>query len=111
MFSFPPLLPDMLESTVAGFGLERPMVGIHIRRTDKVSRSLNIKQEPTLISKKSGWHRGSIPSCGGVHEVCGGVVQVGQSFPFDCFSSAYHVQPFDILLIQALRADAYLEDP
>jgi len=31
-----PHLAEMLESTVAGFGVEHPIVGIHIRRTDKV---------------------------------------------------------------------------
>ena len=33
-------LVDMLQSTVNGFGMERPMVGIHIRRTDKVHKSM-----------------------------------------------------------------------
>ena len=33
-------LVDMLQSTVNGFGMERPMVGIHIRRTDKVNKSM-----------------------------------------------------------------------
>ena len=41
------LVLDMLESTVAGFGLERPMVGVHIRRTDKVDNSRN----PTTTKK------------------------------------------------------------
>lgn len=41
----------------------------------------NENQEPTLRSWIPGWHRGSIPSCGGVHEVCGGVVQVGFFLP------------------------------
>lgn len=30
-----PHLSDMLQSTIAGFGVERPLVGIQIRRTDK----------------------------------------------------------------------------
>ena len=37
----------MLESTVARFGMERPLVGIQIRRTDKVGRLRN----PTTYSK------------------------------------------------------------
>ena len=41
----PPL--DMLDSTVAEVALERPMVGVHIRRTDKVISSIN----PTTYSK------------------------------------------------------------
>ena len=44
----------MLQSTVTGFGIERPMVGIHIRRTDKVSGNparasiYNENEKPTL---------------------------------------------------------------
>ena len=36
-----PLVSDMLESTTAGFGVERPLVGVQIRRTDKVYSSRN----------------------------------------------------------------------
>ena len=32
-----PHLQSMLDSTVQSFGLDHPVVGIHIRRTDKVS--------------------------------------------------------------------------
>ena len=38
----------MLQSTVNGFGMERPMVGIHIRRTDKVNKSM-VELKPSNI--------------------------------------------------------------
>ena len=109
MSSFPPLLPDMLESTVAGFGLERPMVGIHIRRTDKVSSSLNFKPRTNVkimhfrLAQRlhsilwrniwSMWRSGS-----------------GWLSPFS-LTVSQHLSTHITFCLQALWADAYLENP
>merc|ERR1719264_897330 len=52
-----PHLTDMLQSTVTGFGIERPMVGIHIRRTDKVGTEAAFHPVEEYMKYVEEWFR------------------------------------------------------
>jgi len=52
-----PHLTDMLQSTVNGFGMERPMVGIHIRRTDKVGTEAAFHPVEEYMKYVEEWFR------------------------------------------------------
>jgi glycoprotein 6-alpha-L-fucosyltransferase len=47
----------MLQSTVTGFGIERPMVGIHIRRTDKVGTEAAFHPVEEYMKYVEEWFR------------------------------------------------------
>ena len=52
-----PHLTEMLDSTVAGFGLEHPIVGIHVRRTDKVGTEAAFHPVEEYMKYVEEWFR------------------------------------------------------